>query len=193
MIVMSEKIIMDTDVLSSFAGIRQLELLLDLFPNQIIIPEAVLKEFSVLKYHPGLKYIYHDVKSKVDNLEIEVFEIMAKTKEKDAYVDFLNHGLGAGEAECMAIAVTNDRIISSSNLRDVGNFVHTDKENKLVKNIPTLEILKRLYIKGYSLDVIENMKKDMIKMNRKLPPESMYEILIKEKCLRTEDLIIKNP
>lgn len=176
MILLDKKIVMDTDVLSNFTSIGKLDDLINLFPNRIIIPNIVLDELEYLKYSPKLKYIYEEVFKNIENNKLELFDIKTGSKEFEEFLYLTSletKKLGDGEAACLAIALSNDRIISSSNLRDIGFFA----DNKLVENIPTIDILKGFYNSlNYSIEDVDKMKDLMIQKGSRLPAQSIKDL-----------------
>lgn len=173
---MDKKIIMDTDILSSFTSVGKLDELIRLFQDRVLVPDVVLDELANLKNNYKLKYIYEEVLKNIEAGKLEIFEIIVGTKEFEAFLELTNLDsmkLGDGEAACLAIALTNDRIISSSNLKDVGFFV----DNRLVENIPTTEILKRFHTEmGYPIEEVDKIKDLMVKKGRKLPAQSIRDL-----------------
>lgn len=100
-------IVFDTNILSTFAKINRLDLLVKLFDKQkLLIPEAVFEEL-------------HDSKQEFTQiiLDDKNFEKLILTKEEKNLVLTLKARLGLGEKECLAICkdknyvfVTNDEI-----------------------------------------------------------------------------------
>lgn len=160
-------IVFDTDILSSFSGINKLDDLNNLFKNRIIIPDVVVQELAPLKLRKSQKYIYDNIVNKIGSSDFKVFNFVAGTPEYETYIRLISGGkLGKGEAACIAIATNNDKIISSSNFKDIGEFVRS----KQVDNIPTLEILKKFHTDlGYTPDQVNQFKDDLVKMGRTLP------------------------
>ncbi|WP_319201365.1 hypothetical protein [uncultured Ilyobacter sp.] len=183
----TKKIIFDADIIRSFGVIGELDLLIDLYKDRIVVPSVVKDELEVLK-NGRYKNIYTSFNTLVKNGKIEIFEIMYGTEEFDLYIklsdDNGTYKIGEGEAAVLAIAMNNEKYISSSNLRDIQRFV----DNKLVLNKPTLDILCDVYIsKKRNLSEIEYIKKQMILKGRILPPESMKDLFIDRNLLREED------
>jgi len=186
MFLLSKEIVFDSDVLSSFAVIKRLDILKRLYPNRILIPSFVIEELSRLKFG-RLSFIYKDVIDNLDSGQFREHDLVSGSAELKSFLEFKkNFNMGKGEAACLAIAVNNDKIISSSNLRDVQRF----HDINLIENIPVIEILIQMYLQGFeSLEDIEKIKLDMINKGRKLPKESIYSILSKKYLLKSEDII----
>lgn len=121
-----KQIFYDTDCLSSFLGISDWSILKHLF-DEIIIPKEVCNEFMSL---PSSSHITQNLQILIDSNFVKVEDISPFSNTYDIYRDLKkefeqNHSklLGDGEAEAMALAVSNDGILASNNFSDIKYYV----------------------------------------------------------------------
>ncbi len=179
------KIIFDSDCLSSFLWVKELNLLFALFGDTIKIPEAVLNEIAIMKNSRNNSFVFSDLEKEIDSEKIEVLKITVgsevdKILEKiksDYYIERKKE-IGDGEAEMLALAKYYDSYCvvqsASNNMKDVEKIAK--KEG--IKNVPTMEILYMAYEK--KLKTVDELNKMVIEMkNRKrmLPVDTFEEYL----------------
>lgn len=123
---MTKQIFYDTDCLSSFLEINDWSILEHLF-DEITIPNAVHEEFTRL---PPSSPIIKNLEILIDTNFVKIEDINPFSNTYDIYRDIekeyemLNGKfLGEGEAEAMALVVSNDGILASNNFTDIKYFV----------------------------------------------------------------------
>ncbi len=126
-------ILLDTDVLSAFAKIRELKLISDLFPDdEILIPDGVYEELMHIK---ELGYGF------VDDIFNFVKDAPMIQDELEAYHSFLSStNLGKGELQCIAICVLRNYPFITND-KKAKNFAR--EKNVKAWDIP--DILKALW------------------------------------------------
>lgn len=172
-----KKIVFDTDILRSFGSINKLDEINKLFKGQIVIPDAVLAEIDKWKFTPGLLGIRNYINKKIKDETYELLEITSNTPEYNTFAKLIKGDIangipkiGNGEAACLAIAMHNDKIISSSNLKDVYQL----SVEKRIINIPTLELLKLFFYElDYTCEEVNSLKDKLISLGRIIPKEDL--------------------
>ena len=101
-------LIFDNDCISSFLWIKRIDIILTLFPDEIIIPEVVEDEFSKMKPSKKYNYVYFDLKSKIDDGSIKLIEIPATSVMAQEYSELIKitnpKRIGRGEAASIVLA-----------------------------------------------------------------------------------------
>ncbi len=158
-------IVFDTNVLSTFAKINRLDLLVKLFDKQkLLIPTAVFKELRDSKQE--FTQIVLDDKN---------FERASLTQEEKDLILSLKNRLGIGEKECLVVCknrnyvfVTNDELaikeaeklnIEWLNLTIILNALKQEKivnEKELVKIIEEIETKDKVKIRKNYLNLTKN-------------------------------------
>lgn len=135
-------ILLDADVLIHLTKGGRINLLHDLFAQRLLVLGEVLQELN----------IYPEAKQQTNNMilfnRIEQYEIPKDIIQKvySEYAKIRKHtpSANAGEAYCMAVAKHDNKIVASSNLRDIKNYC---MENS-IEYITTMDILLLAYEKG---------------------------------------------
>lgn len=122
---MTEQLFFDTDCISSFLWVKQENLILQLYPGRIILPQDVYNELS----YPTIPQIKAKILSLLSNGSISTMQIMTNTEEYEIYHDLaISHSkgrklIGRGEAAALSLAKVNNGIIASNNLRDISQYI----------------------------------------------------------------------
>mgnify|MGYP003297571209 CR=1 FL=1 len=161
-----KQVFYDTDCLSSFLDINDWSILKSLF-DEIIIPLAVYNEFFALGTPP---HIIDNLNILVDEKFVKVQELNPFSDDIDNYLDICNEyelnnqiPIGEGEAQAMALVISNNGILASNNFRDIKYFVDKYKmplltsaymisiafDSNSSKSSSTTE-----YISKYSLEIV---------------------------------------
>ena len=125
-VLIKKQVFYDTDCLSSFLDINDWSILKSLF-DEIIIPLAVYNEFFALGTPP---HIIDNLNILVDEKFVKVQELNPFSDDIDNYLDICNEyelnnqiPIGEGEAQAMALVISNNGILASNNFRDIKYFV----------------------------------------------------------------------
>ena len=144
-----EKVIIDTDFLSSFLKINKLDLIFKLFKtNELIITTAVFKEITVSS-------VYRKVIEKINSKTKRIVIHEAKT--------IFSEDFGAGELESIALSLENNATFLTNDqdakkfaksldlfVLDIPTFLEICKYEKILNNSQIKDIIKLLKEKdGY--------------------------------------------
>ena len=170
-------IVFDNDCISSFLWIKRLDIVNDLFPNQIIIPQSVYDELDKIKT-PQYRFVFNDLKSQIIKGNFELRNITIPSREFNEYYNLISmknpKRIGKGEAAAIVIAGTLDGTVASNNLRDILPYI--GKNN--LPYICTEHILCFSYEKKYiSLKEGFQIWNDMKGKKRILPNYDFKEIV----------------
>lgn len=188
----NSKIIFDTDCLSSFLWVDELNILYSLFQDSIKIPLAVYKEIERMKKSKKYSYVFSRLESSIKNQKIEILEIQSESdienmleSIRNDYKNETGKEIGAGEAEMLALAKYYNAICivksASNNLSDVHKIATKEK----IANITTMDILCEAFTeKLKSLEELENIKKQMENKKRHLPKISVEDELKKRNIIK---------
>ena len=122
---MTKPLFFDTDCFSSFLWVKREDILLQLFPGQIILPQEVFSELS----NPSIPHIAGKVAAlqaagdistrqiMVDSDEYTLYHQMAIAPPREAVV------IGKGEAAALALAKVNGGVVASNNLKDIRKYL----------------------------------------------------------------------
>jgi predicted nucleic acid-binding protein len=110
--------VVDTDLLSCFAQVKQIDIITKLFPN-IILLEIV---WSEIKDAPN--EISEEVKNYVDSNEFIIDNIYYDSKMGSKFLELIynEEGINDGEAAVMAYCTYKKAIVGSNNLKDVHKY-----------------------------------------------------------------------
>ena len=160
-------VVLDCDLISSFAKINRIDLLETLFPDaQLAITASVYNELLKTKEH-GFDFLDEIVQSDIGLINI-------RKEERSVFEDFLqDYRIHLGEAEGIAIAkcrdgvfMTNDSLavrfceekgVKVLNLKDVLRKIAVDgtvNKGEMLKLIRGIETKDRTYIVGID-DILE--------------------------------------
>lgn len=133
----TKKIILDADVIIHFCKGRQLEILSQIFPNKLYVPDIV--------YHEALSRQY---KTEIDNLfntnQVETIEIISEPSVLIEYRRLQSIGLGKGESACLSYCRYHNDVIGSSNLKDIRQYC---EKNNIVY-LTTMDFIAEAYGTG---------------------------------------------
>lgn len=122
---MTDQLFFDTDCISSFLWVKQENLILQLYPGRIILPQDVYNELL----YPFIPHIKAKILSLVSSRSISTMQIMTNTEEYEIYHDLAISPLkgrmviGRGEAAALALAKVNNGIVASNNLKDISQYI----------------------------------------------------------------------
>jgi len=162
-------LVLDSDVLSSFAWVNRLDILEKLYAKNIIVLEEVINELS------KIEHIAKRVESCIKRGSIRLVSIPANAPEALELARLLKSGrYGRGEAACLAYLKYNFGSLGSNNISDV-------KAVCSEKNICLLTV-PDIISDAYQTNIItkEEANKiwvNMINKKRKLPAESFCDFL----------------
>lgn len=169
----------DTDCLSAFLWINNMNILHELYGGKIILPEPVYQELS----NPSIPHIKQRVDVMIDSKDVSVKLINTGTKEYRLYSELIRgkkgqKSIGRGEAGGIALAKTYNGILASNNYKDIAPYI---KEYGL-KHIDTGQILLEALKKGLITEADgNNIWSKMLAKKRMLPASSFSEYLQKHK------------
>lgn len=167
---MKTPLIFDNDCISSFLWIKRLDIILTLFKGSIIVPEAVENELANMKRSTKYKYVYFDLKDKIDDESIKIEEIPATSVLAQEYGDLISgtnsKRIGKGEAATIVLAKNLSGTVASNNLRDILPYV----KDGVPPYVCTDEILYLFYKEGHmSIEEGKKIWNEMKNYGRKLP------------------------
>ena len=154
----------DTNIISTFAKVNKLELLVELFGNEdLLIPTSVINDLSNSAL--SLKSI----------LDSEIFSPIVLNHEEQALVEHYAgiKNLGKGELECIAVCKTRDSVLVTNDYKAI-KFAETlgiiiiDLETILIKlkDILGRDALKQLMSEIETKDKVFIEDKEGILSNR---------------------------
>lgn len=162
---MTKKLFFDTDCISSFLWIKKENILLNLYPNRIILPMQVFKELS----NPSIPHISRKINKLCFAGSISTKEIIINTKEYEIYYELavsLPKGekiIGKGEAAAIALAKTYKGIIASNNFKDIHKYVDKFHIEHISAGNILITALREKYINE---DEANQMWKEMLAKKR---------------------------
>lgn len=173
---MIEPIFFDTDCLSAFLWINNQNLLIQLYPDSIIIPEQVYIELS----NPRIPQLKRRIDAMITNNTAQIATIELGTDEYKLYCKMINDPdagnmiIGKGEAAAIALSKYRDGIVASNNLKDITAYI----SELNLKNLTTGDILKDALDKGLITETDGNMLWcNMLARRRRLGYISFTEFL----------------
>ena len=173
---MTDQIFFDTDCISSFLWVKQENLILQLYPGRIILPQEVFNELS----HPSIPHIKAKLTALQASKSISTMSIMTNTEEYSILHNLAiapqkgKKVIGRGEAAALALAKVNNGIIASNNIKDTGQYVSLYK----LVHVTTGDILVESLHKGLIDETSGNqIWSNMIKKRRLLPAPTFTEYL----------------
>lgn len=162
-------LVIDADVLSSFAWVDRLDILEKLYAKKMIVLEEVTNELS------KIEHVAKRVESCIKGGSMKFVSISADAPEALELAHLLESGrYGRGEAACLAYLKYNFGSLASNNVSDV-KVVCSDK-NICLLTVP--DIINY----AYKTNVITKEEANevwinMVKKKRKLPTNSFYDFL----------------
>lgn len=173
---MTKPLFFDTDCLSAFLWVNNQNILVQLYPGRVIIPQAVYDELS----NPRVDHLKQRIDTLIGANEVSIETITIDTEEYELYRKMTSNSqqgrkaIGSGEAATIALAKVNNGIIASNNLRDVREYV----EEYQLPHVTTGDVLVEALEKGIITEAQGNkIWMDMIKRKRKLGANSFSEYL----------------
>ncbi|ADY14296.1 hypothetical protein [Sphaerochaeta globosa] len=117
-----DPIYFDTDCLSAFLWVKHENVLQSLYPGRLFIPYETYSEISKV---PHLKA---QTDSMIANQQLQIEHILIDSKAYEIFSTLTSPkagrmAIGNGEAACIALAIINDGLLASNNLRDVAHYV----------------------------------------------------------------------
>jgi hypothetical protein len=173
---MTESLFFDSDCISAFLWVNEQNLLTLLYPGRIVIPKPAYDEMSFpttphLKQRIDLLIANKQATIEAINIDSETYTLYRKltTSNNEGYKI-----IGPGEAASIAMAKTQNGIVASNNLRDIGYYIDKFK----LKHITTGDILVEAMEKGFITENDGNtIWKSMLSKRRKLGAPSFTEYL----------------
>ncbi len=170
-------IVFDTDCISSFLWIKRLNIINNLFPNEIIIPQTVYDELNKIK-SSQYRFLFNDLYTQILKRNFKLKNIMISDREFSEYCKLISmknpKRIGRGEAAAIVIAGTLDGTVASNNLSDILPYVGKNK----LPYICTEDILYLSYEKSYiSIKEGNQIWDDMKRIGRMLPDCDFNEIV----------------
>lgn len=162
-------LVLDTDLLSSFAWVDRLDILEKLYAKQMVVLDEVMNELS------RIEHLAKRVQSLIDNGSIKLVSIQATDPEALELARILEDGrLGRGEAACMAYLKYNFGSLGSNNLSDI----KMQCVNKNISLIMTQDVIYQAFQNNIlTVDEADEIWTGMIQKQRKLPVSSFSEFL----------------
>ena len=169
-------IVFDTDCISSFLWIKRLDIINNLFPNEIIIPQTVCNELNKMK-DPQNRFLFNDLNVQILQENFELKNIMVTSWEFNEYRKLISmknpKRIGRGEAAAIVIARALNGTLASNNLSDILPYVGKNK----LPYICTENILYLSYEKGYISVKEGNQIWNDMKKYKRLPNYDFIEIV----------------
>ncbi|HRR45079.1 MAG TPA: hypothetical protein P5224_11130 [Mesotoga sp.] len=173
---MIEPIFFDTDCISSFLWVDRTDILLNLYPKRIILPEQVLDELS----NPSVSHLSSKVNRLLSQNQVRKAEILLGTEEFQLYHMLTKNPqsgqkhIGRGEASAIVLAKVRKGILVSNNLKDIQYYIQLFH----LKNLTTPMILHAALLRKL-IDESEGnaIWSQMISKRRRLPAETFTDYL----------------
>lgn len=175
---MTDDLFFDTDCLSAFLWINDMNILHELYGGKIILPDPVYHELS----NPSIPHIKQRIDVMINSRDVFVKTIVADTEEYKLYTELVRgrkgkKRIGRGEAGGIALAKTYNGILASNNYKDIAPYI--EKYN--LKHIDTGKILvEALKRKLITVEEGNCIWKKMLAKKRKLPANSFSEYLLNQ-------------
>ena len=176
---MTKTLFFDTDCLSAFLWVDNVDILKELYGGYIVLPGPVYVELS----NPCVPHL----KTKTDHLirsgDVSVKEIEIGTKEYGLYSELVRgtknrKSIGRGEASAIALAKVYGGILASNNYKDISPYI----EEYGLRHTDTASILTEALDKGIITEEQGNrIWKEMLLKRRKLPTNTFSEYLAEKK------------
>mgnify|MGYP000985474802 FL=1 len=175
---MTDQLFFDTDCMSSFLWVKKENILLQLYPGRIVLPQEVFEELS----NPSIPHIRKKISSLCTNKDVIIKQIMANTEEFTIYYELAISPpkgeiiIGRGEAAALALARAYNGIIASNNLKDISKYVDKYRLN----HVTTGDILVLALNNGLIDESTGNqIWSGMLSKRRLLPSASFSDFLRK--------------
>ena len=167
--------IYDSDCISSFLKINEVKLLKKLF-SQILVPKQVYDEITTPDSYWQVRKLAISLKN---NGYLKIIPIETSYQSLKNYNSMIKgkwgRPIGRGEAAALSLAILNNGIIASNNLKDVKDIAQKNSIPIMTSSI----ILTALYEKGVlSKSEVESVWAEMKKRDTILPTKT-FEIYYK--------------
>lgn len=173
---MTDQLFFDTDCISSFLWVKQENLIFQLYPGRIVLPQEVFTELS----NPSIPHIKSKIASLYSTGDISTMKIMTNTEEYNLYHELAiapqkgQKVIGRGEAAAIALAKVYNGIIASNNLKDISQYISFYK----LDHVTTCDILVEALKKGLINENIGNqIWSNMLQKRRSLPALTFIDYL----------------
>jgi len=173
---MTEQLFFDTDCFSAFLWVKQEQILLDLYPGRIILPQEVFIELS----NPSIPHLQSKVTALRSSGAIMTQPILVNTEEYQLYHQIAVSPpsgrtiIGKGEAAALVLAKVYGGIIASNNLKDICQYLKKYQLNYLTTGGILVSALKAGLINEATGDQIWSK---MLSKRRFLPTASFLDYL----------------
>lgn len=177
---MISRVFIDTDCISAFLWVGDENILEQLYPGKIVIPQQVYDEIN----RPFITHLKNRVDQLVARGSAEIMTIDIGTDEYEQYRELTTNYnstkvIGNGEAASISLAKKYNGILGSNNLRDVKPYV----EMFSLKHITTGDILVEAFNAQLITEIeANNIWRNMLKKKRKLGANSFSEYLSRIKA-----------
>ena len=122
---MSKDIYFDADFISAFLEVSSLGIPLMILDGNIVIPQNVYNELKKSRKEDFIEQVDRIIKAKI--AKVQDIDLYSDTGELYFKFSTLGDGellpVGKGESAAMALAVSNNGILASNNLKDVMPYV----------------------------------------------------------------------
>lgn len=172
---LSSSIVFDNDCLSSFLWVQRPDLLIQIFNDQILVPDPVINELLNLK-NTKYNWILDILDKYITTGLFKTFQIPVVGDIATEYYKLINEGkpMGSGEASVLSYVRYNGGTAASNNLNDVQKYCR----NFGIELICTDDILCIAKAKGFiTISEGDNLWEEMKNRKRKLPPYDFNEAL----------------
>ncbi len=157
-------LVLDADLLSSFAWVDRLDILEQLFSKQMVVLDEVMNELR------RVQHLSARVQNCIDKGHIENVSMTADSPEALELGRILEEGkFGSGEAACMAYLKHNKGTMCSNNLSDVHAFCQDNKKDLMTTAMIVHQAVDKAVIDDAEA---ESIWAKMIAKRRKLPADS---------------------
>lgn len=117
----------DTDCISSFLWATRLDILYQLYGDQLFIPSQVEDELNNLRKFSNYKWVPELLETEINNSKIHRFNIILGTEEGNEFIQLTSppvgqKPLGKGEAAVVSWARFQGGTVVSNNLSDVQQY-----------------------------------------------------------------------
>ena len=163
-------LVLDTDLLSDFAWINRLDILVQLYDKEMRVMDEVMNELAKV---PHLK---QRVQKLIDDGFIHLVSLKATDPEAQELARLIDAGqLDSGEATCLAYLKFNYGALASNNLSDI----HKACLEKNIDLVTTPDVFRAAWETGVLSEKEANkIWADMLR-KRKLPAASLTEYISK--------------
>ncbi|NSW84660.1 MAG: hypothetical protein HPY90_15850 [Syntrophothermus sp.] len=168
----------DNDCIASFLWTKTTDLLIALFPSQIVVPRVVYTEMSYLSRFPRYAWVFEQLQQLEATGTLQVRDIPAagpgarefwKLTSGEGYK---NKQLGKGEAAALVLVRYYGRTVASNNLKDVAPYCREHGLDLIsTDDILCLACQRKLI----SVAEAEGVWDEMKRRQRKLPPYNFAE------------------